>query len=64
MRTPPAVRWRAGPTSFQIEAPSTVHFNPPGGLRLPAERKVTAMDLITRMVEHHVWLIGEMLDAG
>ncbi len=54
-------QWRRRPTRFQIEAPSRVHFNPPGGLRLPAHRKVTAMDLLTRMVEHHVWLIGEMI---
>jgi AraC family transcriptional regulator len=54
-------RWRRQPTKFQIEAPSKVHFNPPGGLRVPADRKVTAMDLLTRMVEHHVWLLGEML---
>jgi AraC-like DNA-binding protein len=57
-------RWRRRPTRFQIEAPSKVHFNPPGGLRLPADRKVTAMDLLTRMVEHHVWLIGEMLNRA
>lgn len=54
-------RWRRQPTRFQIEAPSKVHFNPPGGLHVPAHRKVTAMDLLTRMVEHHVWLVGEML---
>jgi AraC family transcriptional regulator len=54
-------RWRKQPTRFQIEAPSKVHFNPPGGLRVPADRKVTAMDLLTRMVEHHVWLVGEMV---
>ena len=54
-------RWRRRPTSFRIEAPSEVHFNPPGGLRAPAHRKVTAMELLTRMVEHHVWLVGEML---
>jgi len=53
--------WRRRPTGFQLAAPSKVHFNPPGGLRLPADRKVTAMDLLTRMVEHHVWLVGEML---
>jgi AraC-like DNA-binding protein len=57
-------RWRRRPTSFRIEAPSNVHFNPPGGLRLPAHRKATAMDLLTRMVEHHVWLVGEMLDRA
>ena len=39
-----------------------MHFNPPGGLRVPAHRKVTAMDLLTRMVEHHVWLVGELVD--
>jgi AraC family transcriptional regulator len=54
-------RWRREPTRFQIEAPSKVHFNPPGGLRVPAHRKVAAMDLLTRMVEHHVWLVGEIL---
>jgi AraC family transcriptional regulator len=54
-------RWRRRPTRFQIEAPSKVHFNPPGGLRVPAHGKVTAMDLLIRMVEHHVWLVGEML---
>ena len=55
-------RWRRQPTRFQIEAPSEVHFNPPGGLRVPADRKVTAMDLLNRMVEHHVWLVGEMVE--
>ncbi|MBA3329690.1 MAG: helix-turn-helix transcriptional regulator [Actinobacteria bacterium] len=54
-------RWRRQPTRFQVESPSKVHFNPPGGLRVPADRKVTAMDLLTRMVEHHVWLVAEMV---
>ena len=54
-------RWRRRPTRFQIESPSQVHFHPPGGLRVPAQRKVTAMDLLTRMVEHHLWLLGEMV---
>ena len=54
-------RWRQKPTQFRIAAPSDVHFNPPGGLRLPAQRKVTTMELLTRMVEHNVWLVGEMI---
>lgn len=33
-----------------------VHFQPPAGLRLPARRKVRGMDVLVRMVEHHVWL--------
>jgi AraC family transcriptional regulator len=54
-------RWRRSPTQLHIDAPSGVHFQPPGGLRLPPREKVTSMDLLLRMVEHHVWLIGEML---
>jgi AraC family transcriptional regulator len=56
--------WRRKPTSFRLDAPSRVHFSPPGGLRLPAHRKVTPMDLLTRMVEHHVWLVGELLERA
>ena len=54
--------WRRKPGPIQIEAPSDVHFHPPGSLRLPAEKKVTPMDLLTKMVEHHIWLTGEMVD--
>jgi AraC family transcriptional regulator len=60
-RTPSEWRRRPRPSRFQIEAPSQVHFHPPGSLRVPARREVTAMDLLNRMVEHHVWLVGEML---
>ena len=58
----PPSRWRTAPTSFRLDAPSQVHFSPPGGLRVPAQRKVSGMDLLTRMVEHHVWLVGELVD--
>lgn len=53
--------WRRRPGHIQIAAPSGVHFHPPGGLRLPARDKVTSMDLLTKMVEHHIWLTGEMV---
>jgi AraC family transcriptional regulator len=56
--------WRRRPSTFRLDAPSRVHFSPPGGLRMPADRKVTSMDLLTRMVEHHVWLVGELLDRA
>jgi AraC family transcriptional regulator len=56
--------WRRRPTQFHIDAPSCVHFHPPGGLRLPARTKVTDMDLIQRLVDHHVWLVGQMLDRA
>jgi len=57
-------RWRTHPTRLRIEAPSDVHFHPPGSLRLPAEKKVTPMDLLTKMVEHHVWLTGEIVERA
>jgi len=53
--------WRRKPGHIQIAAPSGVHFHPPAGLRLPARDKVSSMDLLTKMVEHHVWLTGEMV---
>jgi AraC family transcriptional regulator len=56
--------WRHVATSFELDAPSGLHFNPPGGLRLPARRKVSAMEVLQRMVEHHVWLLGEMVDRA
>jgi AraC-like DNA-binding protein len=54
-------RWRGRPTAIRIEAPSGVHFHPPGGLRLPGQQKVSPMNLLTAMVEHHIWLTGEMV---
>jgi AraC family transcriptional regulator len=56
--------WRRRPTQTRIDAPSGVHFHPPGGLRLPSRTKETSMDLLTKMVEHHVWLTGEMIDRA
>ena len=56
--------WRREPTQTQIEAPSDVHFSPPGGLRLPARSREAPMNLLVRMVEHHVWLTGEMVDRA
>jgi AraC-like DNA-binding protein len=60
----PPSRWRQHPTRTRIDGASGVHFHPPGGLRLPTTEKVTTMDLMTRMIEHHLWLTGEMLDRA
>ncbi len=54
--------WRDSPRQIRLPTPNDVHFHPPGGLRLPTRNEVTSMDLIVRMVEHHVWLLGQMLD--
>ncbi|WP_307369517.1 AraC family transcriptional regulator [Microbacterium sp. W4I4] len=58
--TGPAV-WRQHPGQIRIPAASDVHFHPPGSIRLPSRGAVSDMDLITRMVEHHIWLTGEMI---
>src|SRR3954451_16603867 len=55
-------QWRTRPTRTQIEAPSGVHFHPPGSLRLPAETKVSPMDLLVKRVEPHVWLPGALAE--
>jgi AraC-like DNA-binding protein len=57
-------RWRKQPTGIRLQAPSDVHFHPPGSIRLPARTKVTAMDLLTKMVEHHVWLTGRIIECA
>jgi AraC family transcriptional regulator len=54
--------WRRQASRFQLEAANGVHFHPPAGLRLRPERKATQMDLVIRMVEHHLWLLDEMID--
>ncbi len=56
--------WRESPRQIKLPTPNDVHFHPPGGLRLPTKTEITSMDLIVRMVEHHVWLVGEMLDRA
>jgi AraC family transcriptional regulator len=56
--------WRESPRQIKLPTPNDVHFHPPGGLRLPTRTEITSMDLIVRMVEHHVWLVGEMLDRA
>jgi AraC family transcriptional regulator len=62
LRTPSA--WRAGPRQIQLDCPNGVHFHPPGSLRLPSTQKVSSMDLVLRMIEHHIWLVGEMVDRA
>ena len=56
--------WRAQPARIQLASPNDVHFHPPGGLRLPATSEDTTMNLLVRMVEHHLWLVGEMVDRA
>jgi AraC-like DNA-binding protein len=56
--------WRESPGAIRVEAGNGIHFHPPAGIRLPARRRVTAMDLLQQMVEHHVWLVGEIVECA
>src|SRR6187397_1939606 len=56
--------WRESPRQIRLPTPNDVQFHPPGGLRLPTKTEITSMDLIVRMVEHHVWLVGELVDRA
>jgi AraC family transcriptional regulator len=56
--------WRDQPGQIQLPSPNDVHFHPPGGLRLPATSEENTMNLLVRMVEHHLWLVGEMVDRA
>jgi AraC family transcriptional regulator len=56
--------WRSEPGPMHLHAPNRVHFHPPGGLRLPAREEVTSMDLIVTMTEHHIWLVGQLIDRA
>jgi AraC-like DNA-binding protein len=58
---PSGYRHRAVST-HDLPAASGVHFHPPGGLRLPATTRSTAMDVLDRMLDHHLWLVGEIVD--
>ncbi len=56
--------WRAAPRQIRLPSPNDVHFHPPGGLRLPARTEVSDVNVLVRMVEHHVWLLGELLNRA
>lgn len=56
--------WRRSAATYRLDAPNGVHFHPPGGLRLRAESEVTPMELMQKMLEHHAWLLGELVDRG
>jgi AraC family transcriptional regulator len=61
-RPAPGGRLGPGPAPHDLPAASGVHFQPPGSLRLPGTERSTAMDVLDRMLDHHLWLVGEIVD--
>lgn len=47
--------------SFELGAPSGVHFQPPRGLRFPQNKEMNTMDLIIGMIRHHTDVIDALL---
>lgn len=64
--TPTAVRAMPPLTFRQLKlpSPSGVHFQPPGGLRLPAPTKETEMNLLQKLVDHHVDTLTAVLERA
>lgn len=46
----------------ELPAESGIHFHPPGGLRLPAIERSTTVDVLIRMLDHHLLLVAEIID--
>jgi AraC family transcriptional regulator len=53
---------RAGDRAHELDAGNGIHFHPPGGLRLAATERSSFMEVVIRMLDHHVSLVGEIFD--
>lgn len=60
--TPPSTFRRRGGIQYQLPAANHIHFHPPGGLRLPSLHRSTAMDVLVRMLDHHLSVTGKIID--
>ena len=64
---PPSAVRRRPPRTFrdlELDCPSGVHFQPPGGLRLPAEHEETDMDVLRHMTDHHVEVLTQIIERA
>lgn len=59
---PPTDYRQSGAAIHDLPAPSGVHFHPPAGLRIPALTRSNALDVLTRMFDHHLDLTGRIID--
>src|ERR1700689_2778925 len=61
---PPSAYRSAGRRDYRRPSPNGIHFLPPGGIRLPADHRSSAMTILTKMLDHHLWLSGQILDRA
>jgi AraC family transcriptional regulator len=52
---------RSAPSRHDLPSPSDIHFHPPGGLRLPTPERSTAMQILVRMLDHHLTLLTDIV---
>lgn len=62
-RSPSTFR-RDATAQYRLGADNGVHFHPPGGLRLSPTKRSDTMDLLHKMFDHHLYLVGEILDRS
>jgi AraC family transcriptional regulator len=46
----------------ELAAANGIHFYPPGGIRIPATERSTAMDIVIAMLDHHLSLVAEIFE--
>lgn len=56
--------WRASGRPIHLGPPGRVHFFPPGGLRLPAQKEETAMAFVAAVIDHHIAVLEQLLDRA
>jgi AraC family transcriptional regulator len=61
---PPSAYRAASRGDYRLPAPNGIHFLPPGGIRLPATSRSDAMTTLIKMLDHHLWLSGQILDRA
>jgi len=60
----PPSRFADEPRDFRLAGPNSIHFHPPGGLRLPGDSRTTTMDLSDRLVQHEHWHTARLLEQA
>jgi AraC family transcriptional regulator len=53
---------RSAPSRHDLPCVSAIHFHPPGGLRLPGPERSTGMHVVIRMLDHHLAVLGEIVE--
>ena len=62
--SPPSAWRNRGAAAFQPPTSNGVHFHPPGGLRLPATKRSTTMEIVNQMLDHHLEVTDRILEQS